>query len=306
MNILRKYRTFDDLLPQLLSLRKIELRRGTYDNYVSSCRCFSNWLKFSGYATIPLIKLTNEIISEYFVYLATVRDLDKTTCEKRLLTLKVFWRYAAKFGEVEKVPFDMVVFPVKKKDCSAQIIAPDHLQKLLKRIQKKDSQLFLACMIQYYCFLRPGQELRLMKVGDIDLEQGTIKVSMVVAKSERTEIVTMPLHLIEICKEYGLGEVDKQLYVFGKKRKPGSVPITENTLAYRFNKFRDYFGYTKGYKFYSMKHTGASALHMHGNISMRELMDQLRHTKLDATQRYVKKHGGIVNNRIRENFPSPI
>lgn len=62
---------------------------------------------------------------------------------------------------------------------------------------------------------------------------------------------------------------------------------------------------TMGYKFYSFKHTGATNLHMSG-ISMRELMDQLRHTKLDATQHYLKKYCGIVNERIKNCFPSPI
>lgn len=306
MNILRKYKTFDELLPDHLQLRKIQLRRGTYDNYVSICSCFSKWLIANNYNTIPVIKITREIISHYFIYLANERDLDKTTCEKRLLMLQIFWRYAIKIGEVEKEPFDMVTLPIKKKDCSAQIISPNHLRVLLETIKKKDPQLFLACMIQYYCFLRPGRELRLLKVGDIDLKQGTIKVSAIVAKSERTEIVTMPLQLIELCNEYQLDTIDSQFYVFGKRHKPGPLVISENVLSYRFNKFRDKLGYPKGYKFYSMKHTGASALHMFGHISMRELMDQLRHTKLDATQRYVKKHGGIVNNRIRENFPSPI
>ena len=41
------------------------------------------------------------------------------------------------------------------------------------------------------------------------------------------------------------------------------------------------------------------------HIPMRELMDQLRHTKLDATQHYLKKHCGIINTRIRNNFPDP-
>jgi hypothetical protein len=35
-------------------------------------------------------------------------------------------------------------------------------------------------------------------------------------------------------------------------------------------------------------------------------MDQLRHTRLEATQHYVKQHAGIVDTRIRNEFPSPI
>ena len=41
-------------------------------------------------------------------------------------------------------------------------------------------------------------------------------------------------------------------------------------------------------------------------IPMRELMDQLRHTRLAATEHYLKKHCGIINERIRFNFPDPL
>jgi integrase len=94
-------------------------------------------------------------------------------------------------------------------------------------------------------------------------------------------------------------------YFIGNKKRFGNRACSINMLRWRFNKVRDRLNLSKGYKFYSFKHTGASRLHQSG-ISMRELMDQLRHTKLEATQHYVKKHIGIRNDRVRDNFPSPI
>jgi integrase len=115
----------------------------------------------------------------------------------------------------------------------------------------------------------------------------------------------MPLQLIDLCSEYGIGNADKSLLIFGKRKRFNTIPTSVNMLRYRFNVIRDSLNMSKGYKFYSFKHTGASRLHLSG-ISMRELMDQLRHTKLEATQHYVKKHVGVINTRIKENFPSPI
>jgi integrase len=115
----------------------------------------------------------------------------------------------------------------------------------------------------------------------------------------------MPNQLIDLCKEYKLNEADKSLYVFGKQRRPSMDALSVNMFRYRFNKIRDELNLSKGIKFYSFKHTGASNLHNSG-MPMRGLMDQLRHKKLDATQKYVKKHIGTVNERIRDEFPSPI
>lgn len=81
--------------------------------------------------------------------------------------------------------------------------------------------------------------------------------------------------------------------------------MSENMLRFRFNKFKKALNLPNGYKFYSFKHTGASMLHKSG-ISMRELMDQLRHTRLAATEHYLKKHTGIINDRIRYKFPDPL
>ena len=282
------------------------MRAGTYSNDVSKCTMFSKWLIENGLSNKPLNKITRENLASYFVYLANHKDLDKATCEKHFLELRLVWRFAAKRNEVQKEPFDLIVFPNKKRDCSADVIALEHLKILLPEIQRKNKQLYLACMILYYCFIRPGNEMRHLKVGDIDLVNGTIKVPLNTAKSGRTELVTMPTQLIELCKEYGLDTVNKNLYVFGKKNTFGTETISENVLSYRFNKIRDRLGLSKGYKLYSMKHTGASNLHLSGNVSMRELMDQLRHTKLEATQHYVKKHAGIINIRIKNSFPDPI
>lgn len=116
----------------------------------------------------------------------------------------------------------------------------------------------------------------------------------------------MPVQLIELCREYGIDGADKELYVFGKHKRIEDRPLSVNMFAWRFNKFRDELHLTKRYKLYSFKHTGATALHNSNMVSLRGLMDQLGHSRLEATQHYVKKHAGFINHSIRDSFPSPI
>lgn len=306
MNPFRKYKTYDEILPGFLTDKGIELKARTYLNYVSKTKLFTAWIRDKGLTETPLRKITGEQISQFFIYLAKERDLDRPTCEKYFLVLRSVFRYALKRGEVDAVPFDLVTFPKKKADKSAEVIAPDHLRLILDEMKQKDRQLYLAAMIQYYCFIRPGTELRLLKVKDIDLANGTIQVSTGHAKNGHKRIVTMPVQLIEICKEYEIDKTDKELYVFGKHRKPENRPLSVNMLAYRFNLIRDRLGLPKGYKFYSWKHTGATALHNSNVVSLRGLMDQLGHSRLSATEHYIKRCAGFVNNAIRESFPSPV
>lgn len=305
MNIFKRHKTIEEMIPGFLLERETQGNLKTSMSYHSHIYVFVEWLKSKQLADLPMRRITSQDVADFFLYLAKEKGLDKPTCEKYFLHNRLLFVYAQKREEIDIIPFDLAVLPRKGIDKSAEVIHPEHLKLMLPEIKRVDPQLYLGCMIQYYCFIRPGRELRLLKVGDIDLIAGTITIRQEHAKNNTRQIVTMPNQLIELCLEYGIDTADKNLYIFGKKHKFGTKPICENTLRWNFNKVRDRLNMPTGYKFYSFKHTGASNLHLSG-ISMRELMDQLRHTKLDATQHYLKKHCGIVNDRIRDNFPSPI
>ena len=200
----------------------------------------------------------------------------------------------------------MITYPQKKEDKSSEVIAPEHMKILLEEIKKKDPQLYLATMFEYYAFLRPGTELRLLKVGDIDFINGTVQVIQGHAKNGHKRTVTVPNQLMELCKEQKINLSERGLFVFGKHKKPDTKPCSVNMLRYRFNKYRDKFNMPKGYKLYSFKHSGATSLHYSNVVSLHGLMQQLGHSRLSATEHYIKKQAGIVDVKIRDSFPSPI
>lgn len=305
MNLFKSHKTAKEIAPSFLLEKEVTDRPRTYSEYCHRIELFLFWLDSKGLKDTPIRKITQGNIKDFIYYLGRDRKLDKPTCERYFATVRQLFTHAQKLGELTELPLGDVVFPRKKKDQGAEVIHPSHLKPLLLTIKERDPQLYLACMILYYCFIRPGRELRLLRIGDIDCDAGLIMVRQENAKNGIKQSVTMPKQLIEICKEYGIDKADKKLFIFGKRKRFGPVVMSDNMLRWRFNKYREELNLPKGYKFYSFKHTGASMLHRSG-ISMRELMDQLRHTKLDATQHYLKKHCGIVNDRIRDNFPSPI
>lgn len=304
MGLFKKHMTVEELAPEFMIQKEMTTVHKTFITYVHHIKVFTDWQKENG-KNVAINRVTPEMMRDFFMYLANEKHLDRDTCDKFAIHIKALFKYAMKKGEATDVPFDLVVFPRKTKDQSADVIHPEHLRTLLIDIKEKDPQLFLACMIQFYCFIRPGRELRFLKVGDIYLDDGLIKINQFNAKNHKEQIVTMPQQLIELCYEYGIDKADRNLYIFGPKKTYGTKAVSENMLRYRFNQFRLKHNLPKGYKFYSFKHTGASMLHKSG-ISMRELMDQLRHTRLSATEHYLKKHCGIVNERIKYNFPDPL
>lgn len=303
LNIFKK-QTFDDVLIEFSDFRKIGSSKRAFEGTSGQLKIFSNWLKENHYSNLSISKINSLIISKFFIFLATEKNLDRSTCQRYFLNVRLLFKYAKKKNYIKIIPFDQVQFPLKKEDGGAQVILKNDLVLLLSEIKKRNFQLYVACMMEYYCFIRPGRELRLMKVNQIDLNLGIIRIPATLAKNKRSEVVTIPTQMIEILKEYGIESADKNFYVFGKKQHPGPKPWSVNALSSKFREIRDDLNLSTGYKFYSFKHTGATMLHESG-APMRALMDQLRHTKLDATQHYLKKHAGITDDHIKFNFPDP-
>lgn len=298
-------KTYKDIVVLFLEELKIQVSIKAYNTYKSNNNRFIEYITALHLENDDISIINDEIVNRFFINLSSIHHLDKPTCQKYFFCIRRVWRYAIKHGYTSTFPLTTVVFPKKGLDKSSDVIIPEHSKLLLEDIKEHDPQLYLACLTQYYCFIRPGRELRLLKVGDVDLEKGLITIRQENAKNKTKQIVTMPKQLIDLYFKQNIDKENPDYFIFGSKHKPGDKEISINMLRYRFNKIRERLHLPKEYKFYSFKHTGASNLHISG-ISMRELMDQLRHTQLEATQHYLKKHCGIINDRIRNNFPSPI
>jgi integrase len=297
-------KTFNEILVSFLAEIKIQLKPKSYSSYTGKTKVFSEWLSSKSLEGKPLSEITKHNISEFFIYLATDRALDKTTCQKYYINIKSVWKYAIKRGDANILPFDLITFPRKKEDKSAQVISPEHMKILLTKIKEKDPQLYLAWETQYYTCIRPGKELRLLKVGDINFESGTLLVTSEHAKTGKKRVVTIPTQLLDIYDRYEIKKENKGLFLFGRRHKPDNKPCSINMLRWRFNKIRDELGLPKEYKFYSAKHTSITRLHNSG-APLLSSMEHAGHTSIAAHQHYLHRHNTTVNESIRNNYPSP-
>lgn len=307
MRLLKKYRSFSELTQAFLPEKEIQICRKAYLSYTRASYVFNEWLKSRSLDDKPMRKITTQDIADFSVYIAGLK-YDKPTCAKFIMNIKVIFKYALKRGEVDKLPFDrdLIVLPKKGKDRSAALIPSHVVPALLADIRENDPQLFLACMLEFYCGIRPGREVRLVKVRNFDLTEGILTIEAEQSKNGKTGRITMSDELIEICKAYGIADADPDLYVFGKNKHLDSRPLSENMLRFRFNKYRDKHGLSKDVKLYSFKHLGASYLVHSQTVDIEQLRQHLRHSNLSATSHYVKKVIGQHNDAIKTKFPNPL
>ena len=274
----------------------------TLKTYQSKLRAFSEWIE-ANYGDVDLSAVTNKVVLRFFSeFLIGKKKLaDKTIrCYKQRIS-NVF-DLAVEEGKIMANP----VYNIPKgyeKDQAPRPVASFDIQKFRDTISRQDPQLWMAIEFETYCFLRPGQELRLLKIHDIDFARGLINVDRFRSKTNRERFATIPEHfLIKIREVYNLHKYNREFYVFGKGYKPGPENLGKNNLKNRFNSFREMLNMPDVYKLYSWKHTGNS-LALDNNISMYALRDQNGHSSIQVTEIYTKNKLGTVSREIKDKFP---
>lgn len=289
-----------------LEFKKQSLKPKTYSSYQSKMRIFTLWLEKNNYGEYDLSAITNKIIVDFFLYLINERDLDKMTLKMYKIKISAFFDYMIKIKRVNHNPVHDIPEVKKKKDNAPKPIFPNDLEKLFTKISQQDPQLYLACIMQYFCAIRPGSELRLLKIKHIDFWSHNIIINPLDSKMRREEIINIPNQLFSLLTNtYQLQNYDKEFYIFSKNGMPGGTPLGANNMRNRFNKFREELKLSKDYKYYSLKHTGASMLLDSGEFNLRELMDHLRHHDINSTYHYIRKYRGHTSEKIKNHFPDP-
>jgi hypothetical protein len=82
MEIFKTHKTFNEILPAFLAEKEIELKQKTYMSYAGKTKVFTQWLKNNSLSNVALRKLTNQNISEFFLFLVKEKSLDRPTCQK--------------------------------------------------------------------------------------------------------------------------------------------------------------------------------------------------------------------------------
>ena len=297
-------RTVRNALSLFLDHKKNSIKAKTYQSYRSKLRKLANWCESNKLGDIDVSIINERNIKDFFISLCE-EGLDKRTVLKYRPNLYAFFRWCTAEGVIINNPVTEVMIPSKKVDMASRPILEHDIEILLNTIEYNDPQLYLACMFQYYTAIRPGTELRLLRIKDIDLYKGSITMNYVDSKEERHETVDMPVQLKTLCIErFLLHSFNPEFYIFGRTRCPGAEPIGINTLRNRFNSFRDSLKLPSHYKFYSFKHTGAGRL-LESGATIIELKNHLRHKSIEDTQFYIEKHFGFRNSKVINYFPAP-
>jgi integrase len=295
-------RTIRVWISKYLEQLQPSVSRATYQTYQSKFRIFVLWLQKEKIEGNDITTFDSKLIGLFFNYLIKNRTLSRISIQKYSQILTAFFEYI----KLNKL---ILINPVYDLPQCNRINdqAPRPIQradiKIFKNELIKDPVLYLAVQLEYYCALRPGHEIREMKIKDIDFTAGTIRVDRSRAKTRVERIVTVPHQLlIELRSTFPPQKFNRELFVFGKGSKPGMIPVGKNFFRNRFNLVRKKLNMPVEYKFYSWKHSGAVEADQAG-IPMKDISMHLGHSSLKTTDFYFQHKISRTSKAIRDNYP---
>lgn len=296
-------KTVHYLASQYLERISMEKEHATVTTYRSKLRTFSLWVESLGFGENDISSINNGMILDFFSFLINDRKLSGNSIGKYKQMLFGLFEFAVE----QKTLFINPVYNIPRcrriNDHAPRPVQRYDIDDFKYHIQKNDPQLWMAIEFQYYCYIRPGNELRLLKVGDIDFARGLIYLNRENFKTRRENVKEIPeSFLLKMRNEYQLHRQPRDYYVFGRDYKPGPEHLGKNNLRFRFVKYRKELNMPEEYKFYSWKHTGG-VLASEAGIPEKDISDQMGHTNIRTTSTYLKAKGGRRIESIRKHYP---
>lgn len=178
---------------------------------------------------------------------------------------------------------------------------------IFAHIRRHDVLLFYGIILEYCCYIRPG-ELRRLRVNDIILDQGIVIVRKSVSKTKKERIATIPELFLNLFDRGFFDSLPGSWYLFGDGWKPGPNLTGKDRMYRRHKNVLTHLYNTgqlkniDGLTLYSWKDTGITdALEQ---MSILSVQDQAGHTTPGMTLKY--RHRRRINDQIRKDFPGKL
>jgi integrase len=316
------------------------IKESSLGKYESAMTTVKDFLRFKGLPdNYPLRNVNATFAAQYFEYIKKERKVQNNTANDRRGFLHAMFEVLIRKSDNQlfrgKNPWaDVPVLPVQARKHAAYT---DHQLKSIVSyaISRGDHHVVLFIQFMYYTLARP-EELRNLKVGNIDMERRKILFKAAEAKTAIEEYVGINDRFFEIILASGIMSYPANYYVFSNDvlsaRDPGylgqgNIKVTKNPgrkdergyapgiTRVGMNYFADMISqYVKALKLhevnpnftpYAIKHTGAIGLYL-ATKDPKVVQLQCRHKKMETTLKYLRDLGVFIDFDSINKWNGPV
>lgn len=228
-------------------------------------------------------------ISDFLDYILLDRDSTARTRNNYRTWLSAFCTWLQEKKYIDHNPTERIKALIEGEKRRSALTAPD-----LTRLKEYLGE--LACMMEYYTFIRPD-ELSNVRLSDINIKEQKVFISSTISKNRRDGMVGLNDAVIKMMIELEVFENPSHFYLFGKQFKPNAIKADSRIFREYFNKVRAFLKWPNSYQFYSLKDTGIRDLANSEGIVVAR--DQARHSDVATTNRYLKGDSLAVHEETK-------
>lgn len=179
-----------------------------------------------------------------------------------------------------------------------QPLSATMLKQLESHLREAHPYFYLACMMEYYTFIRP-EELSHIKLEDISIKEQSVFINATVSKNKRDGKVGLNDKIIKFMIDLGVFQHPNDYYLFGPKvTRPSATRSDSEMFRRKWNTLvRKGFGWGDCYQFYSLKDSGLRDLANSEGIVIAR--DQARHSDVSTTNKYLQGRDAAVHEETK-------
>ena len=264
------------------------MKRKTAVDYLSRLKKLNKFLSEVGKFKIKYVyQFDKKLIMDFLDYLMFDDNVSATTRNNYRTWLSTLCTWLKDRLYISCNPVEGISM-LRETEKFREPLSPAALKKLGDYLRTQNPPFYLACMMEYYTFIRPD-ELRYIKISDIRVKEQAVYVSSSVSKNRKGQYVALNDELIKEMIFQHVFETPSTDYLFSENLKPGSTQLHVNKLRIEWKKVRAALRFPETYQFYSLKDAGIRDLaNAEGIVIAR---DQARHSDISVTNRYLKTSG---------------
>lgn len=275
---------------------KNTLKKSTYNSYVSYLNVFNEWIDRKVFPVVYVFQIDRTLISDFLEYMVIEKDVSARTRNNYLVWLSTFCGWMVAKGALDSDPTTEIK-KLKENDKFREQLTAGQLDDLRTYLSTSNPHFLLACMMEYYTFIRP-EELCSIRIGDIFIKDQKVRLSGEFTKNRKDGMVGLNDRIIKLMIDLGTFNHLSDEYLFGGRDfKPSPKKQAGRIFRETFQKLRKELHWPACYQFYSLKDTGIRDLaNAEGIVVAR---DQARHSDVKTTNKYLKGDSLTVHEETK-------
>lgn len=298
----KSFALFDDVLDKfkrhMTKLKKDDVyTEKTYYDYCNRLERLRKYNEQCKHRITYIYQFDTPYIESYLEWIYVDCDNGPRTRNNYLVWIGTFCTFCRANGYIHTHPTEDIK-PLREKDKQRKPLSRSDMKRLLLYLQDNNKPYLLACMFQYYLFVRP-KELVCLRVGDVSVKDQTLFVSHNISKNRKDGVVTIPAKVIRLMIELNVLSAPSDYYLFGRDFLPSPEKSHNGIFRNKWLSIRKELNFPFDYKFYSLKDTGITDTIDGAGLTVAK--DQARHSSVHVTNAYCRKEQHSVHPELK-NF----